>query len=180
MPDTGNSTDANLSSLANRIKAKTEKERRTTEKMIEDSFENLSITLTASATHALGTIERAIDRETLNTKENIMRQIEMLNSGFMKHWLAIALLGLALMLGMFVGGWVLTNLAQSHINSLQSEVTTLKRQVATEKTTLRQLQTQTWGLELMETAEGRFIAPPPGMKFTTGWTVGKRPVIKVE
>ena len=180
MPDTGNSTNANLSNLANRIKAKTEKEHRTTEKMIEDSFENLSITLTASATHALGTIERAIDRETMNTKRNIMEQIKLLNSGFMKHWLAIAFFGLALMLGLFGGGWGLARLAQWHVNSLHSKMTALERQIDIERATLRQLQSQTWGLELMESANGRFIAPPPGMKFVTGWTIDKRPVIKLE
>ena len=180
MPDTGNSTDANLSSLANRIKAKTEKERRTTEKMIEDSFENLSITLTASATHALGTIERAIDRETMNAKRNIMEQIKLLNSGFMKHWLVIALFGLALMLGMFVGGWGLMWGAQHYLNSLHSDLTDLKRQIGKEETTLRQLQSQTWRLEFVEDTNGRFIAPPPGKKLVTGWTIGKRPVIKLE
>lgn len=180
MPDTGNSTGANLSSLANRLKAKAEAERRTTEKMIEDSFENLSITLTASATHALGTIERAIDRETMNVKENIMEQIKLLNSGFMKRWLAIALLGLALMLGMFGGGWGLACLARSHINSLRSEMADLKSRISVEKATLRQLQSQTWGLELVERPEGRFIAPPPGMKLVTGWTIENHPVIKLE
>lgn len=180
MPEIGNSTGGSLANLTDRLKTKTEAERRTAEKMIEDSFENLSINLTASAKHALGTIERAINRETMNVRENITAQIKLLNSGYMKRWLASAILGLGLMLGMFGAGWGLVKGAHHYLNSLRSEWTDLKQQISKEETTLRQLQSQTWGLELVEGENGRFIAPPPGKKFLTNWTIGNRPVIKLE
>lgn len=198
MPETGNSTGEKLSSLADRLKAKTEEERRTTEKMIEDNFENLSLSLnastkmiedsfknsslnlTVSAKNALGIIERAIWDEAMHTNRNVTAHVKLLNNGFMKHWLMCALLGLGLMLGMFAGGFGLTRLALYHLNSLRTELTSLKQQIATEKTSLRQIQSQTWGLELLETAQGRFIILPSNMTPKPGWNYNRRPAIKLE
>jgi hypothetical protein len=180
MPEAGNSTGGKLSSLTDRLKAKTEEERQITEKMIEDCFENLSVNLTASAKNALDTIETAIRHEVWDVKRNVMTHIKLLNSGLMEHWLAAALLGLALMLGLFIGGLGMTKLAQHYLSSLRVELSDLKHQMATEKTTLRQIHSQTWGLELVEVKEGRFIILPPNMTPKPGWTYAQRPAIKLE
>ena len=179
MPNPGNSPNS-LANLTERLKSKTEENRQTAEKQIEAEFESLSLNVSASMKNALATIENAIHRETTTMRERVTSQIKLLNNGFIKHWLVCGLLGLGLFLGMFIGALGMTKLAQHYLYSLRVELSDLKHQIATEKTTLRQIHSQTWGLELVEVKEGRFIILPPNMTLKPGWTYAKRPAIKLE
>ncbi|MDR1083892.1 MAG: hypothetical protein LBP22_03305 [Deltaproteobacteria bacterium] len=179
MPNTGISTTS-LSTLADRLKAKTEEDRQTTERLIEAEFRNLSANVRASMKSALTTIEAATLKEAESAAGQITGRMRLLNSGFMKHWLICGLLGLGLTCGLALGGWGLATLAQHHITNLREEVTTLNRQKAALENTLGQLQSQTWNLTLTETKDGRFIILPPKTIPKTGWTFGKQEAVKLE
>jgi DNA repair exonuclease SbcCD ATPase subunit len=107
-------------------------------------------------------------------------QIRLLNNGFIRHWFVCGLLGLGLTSGLPLGGWGLTTLAKRHISSLHQNITALSHQKASLEATLKQLESKTWGLSLIETPEGRFIILPPKATLKTGWTFGKQPAVKLE
>jgi hypothetical protein len=64
--------------------------------------------------------------------------------------------------------------------NLMQEISELQQQQARQEIAVKQLEAKTWGLELAETPEGRFIILPPKSKARTGWTRGTRQAIKVE
>ena len=186
MPNAGNSPTS-LANLTERLKNKTEEERQTAERLIETEFESLSANVRESMKNALVTIETAISQETVNIRtnmtsqiRNMTNQIRLLNNGFIRHWFMCGLLGLGLTSGLALGGWSLTTLAKRHISSLRQEITALNQQKASLETTLKQLESKTWGLSLVETPEGRFIILPPKAILKTGWTFGKQPAVKLE
>jgi hypothetical protein len=179
MPNAGNSPNS-LANLTERLKSKTEENRQTAEKLIEAEFESLSLNVRESMKNALATIENAINREIVTMRESMTGQIRLLNNGFIKLWLVCGLLGLGLIGGMALGGWGLASLVQRHIISLRQDLTGLNQQKARLEITLKQLESKTWGLSLIEHPEGRFIILPPNATLKTGWKLGKQPAAKLE
>jgi len=179
MPNAGNSPTS-LANLTERLKSKTEEERQTAERLIETEFESFNANVRESMKNALVTIENAIGQETMSIHASMASQIRLLNNGFIRHWFVCGLLGLGLTSGLALGGWGLTTLAKRHISSLHQDITTLSQQKANLETTLKQLESKTWGLSLVERPEGRFIILPPKATLKTGWTFGKQPAVKLE
>jgi hypothetical protein len=186
MPNAGNSPTS-LANLTERLKSKTEEERQTAERLIETEFESFSANVRESMKNALVTIENAIDQEAVSIRanmtiqiSNMASQIRLLNNGFIRHWFVCGLLGLGLTGGLALGGWGLATLAKRHISSLRQNITTLNQQKASLETTLKQLESKTWGLSFIENPEGRFIILPPKAILKTGWTFGKQPAVKLE
>ncbi|MHC1712355.1 MAG: hypothetical protein AB9872_09405 [Solidesulfovibrio sp.] len=64
--------------------------------------------------------------------------------------------------------------------ALIAEIQTLREDKNALETIATQLQERTWGLQLMENQEGRFIILPPKTSAHTGWTVGKQQAVKLE
>ena len=179
MPNAGNSPNS-LANLAERLKSKTEENRQITEKQIKAEFESLSLNVRESMKNALATIENAINREIVTMRESMTGQIKLLKNGFIKFWLVCGLLGLGLICGMVLGGWGLASFVQRHVINLRQDLTDLNHQKARLEITLKQLESKTWGLSLIETPEGRFIILPPNATLKTGWKLGKQPAAKLE
>jgi F0F1-type ATP synthase membrane subunit b/b' len=53
-------------------------------------------------------------------------------------------------------------------------------EIERQEQTLRALQGRTFGVELKQDRNGRFIVLPEGHKASTGWTVGNRTALKLE
>ena len=179
MPNTG-TTNNSLSNLTAKINAQAEADRQALERQMETEFNTFCANLRRYATDALITIEKDIAATTATTREKTAGQMKLLTSGFMKRWLMCGLMGLGLTCGMALGGWGLSALATNHINSLRQDLADLNRQKAALEATVQQLQSQTWGLELTETKDGRFIILPPKVTPKTGWAFEKRQAVKLE
>ena|GEM_PF-1864287 len=171
---------SSLANLTERLKSKTEEDRQTAERQIEAEFKTLSVNVRESMKSALATIEDAMRRETATLSESLTRQARLLNSGLIRHWLMVGLLGLALISGLAVGGLGLATLAQRHVSHLRQNLAYMSQEKARLETALKQLESNTWGLSLVETPEGRFIILPQKATPKTGWTFGKQPAIKLE
>ena len=179
MQNAGNSPSS-LTNLTERLKSKAEEDRQTAERLIETEFKNLSANVRVSMKNALATIENAMLCETATIRENTASHLKRLNNGFIRHWLMCGLLGLGLTGGLTLGGWGLATLAQRQVINLHREVTDLKKKKAGLEDSLKQLESQTWNLRLIETPEGRFIILPPKATLKTGWSFGKQPAAKLE
>jgi hypothetical protein len=80
-----------------------------------------------------------------------------------------------------MGSLGLAKLAERKARSLHQEIFPLQQQQARLEPTVQQLQAKTWGLDLLETPDGRYIILPPKATAKTGYIHNKnRQAIKVE
>ena len=179
MPNTG-TTNNSLSNLTAKINAQAEAERQALERQMETEFKTFCSNLRKCATAVLTTMEKDMAATIATTCEKTAGQMKLLSSGFMKHWLMCGLLGLALTLGLALGGWTLATLASRHVTSLRQGLADLNQQKTTLEATVSQLQSQTWSLTLTDNTQGKFIILPQGVTPKTGWTFGKQEAVKLE
>ena len=170
----------NLADLAERMKEKTEQERQQIENIVSAELTTLRRSLNDATQNALSTIKRDMEQQIQNARETLKEQSKILSLSFGQRWLATSLIALAAIIGITMGGWGLTKLAERKAMNLRQEISQLQQQQAKLETTVKQLQAQTWGLELADSPEGRFIILPPKATAKTGWTHGTRQAIKVE
>lgn len=176
MPNTGNS----LTSLAERMRAKTEQDRQELEALTRQQFDALSKSLRQSSTAALRTTEAAIQEKLGKLEENIASRCQTLNWAFGRKWLQALLLSMALLVGTALGCWGVATLLTHRIMALQGEIQNLNASKVELENTAGQLEKRTWGLKLLENQDGRFIILPPKTSAHTGWTVGKQQAVKLE
>ena len=176
MPNTGNS----LTSLAERMRAKTEQDRQELEALTRQQFDALSKSLRQSSTAALRTTEAAIQEKLGKLEENVASRCHTLSWTFGKKWLQALILSMALLTGTALGGWGVVTLFTRRIMALQGEIQSLHASKAELESTVGQLEKRTWGLKLLENQDGRFIILPPKSSAQTGWTVGKQQAVKLE
>lgn len=181
MPNTGTTTNGNaLSTLAERIRARTEQERQEIEALTRQQFNALQQSLHESSKHALDTTEAAIQSRLTALEKDVARRCGMLTWMFGKRFLQALLLSFALCLGLILGGWGLMRWKTNQIVTLNQESAQLKTYIAALEKTVEQLEAKTWGLELTESKDGRFIILPPKATLKTGWTFGTRQAAKLE
>ncbi|WP_243359606.1 hypothetical protein [Fundidesulfovibrio terrae] len=176
MPNTGNS----LASLAERMRSKAEQDRQELEVLTRQRFDALSESLRQSSTAALSITEAAIQDALGRLEASIASRCQTLSWAFSRRWLQALLLGLALLMGIALGGWGLLAMLQSKAAALQGEIQDLRADKAALEATVAKLSDRTWGLKLLENQEGRFIVLPPNTTPKTGWTVGKQQAVKLE
>ena len=169
-----------LSSLAERMKAKTEQERREIENLTRQQFNSLQQNLSESSKNALSTTEAVILSQLSVLEKNVANRCCILNWMFGKRLLQALLLSCVLFLSLTLGGWGLVHWETSRMLNLRQETEQLKAHIAALETTATQLRDKTWGLELTESKEGRFIILPAKITPKTGWTFGNRQAIKLE
>ena len=58
-------------------------------------------------------------------------------------------------------------------------LTNQAQQIQQQKKTLEALKNQTWGIELYQTENGRFIILPPNSQEKTNWKCQGKPCIKI-
>lgn len=169
-----------LNNLAERLKEKTEQDRQQMENIVNKELANLRQNLSAVTQNALSTIKSDMEREIRKSRETLKEQIKVLSLSFAQRWLTASLIALAILLGLAMGGLGLVKLAERKAMNLHQEISRLQKQQTQLEITVQQLQTQTWGLDLLETPDGRFIVLPPKTIPKTGWTKDGRQVVKVE
>ena len=69
-------------------------------------------------------------------------------------------MGVALIVGLSLGGWGIGKWLTYSIESYREERTALKREIADQQATVRQLEKQTWGVGYLETETGNFLTWP--------------------
>jgi cell division protein FtsL len=180
MQNTGTSTSNSLSNLTARINAQAEAERQALESQVETEFKTLCANLRTSTANAFSTIENDIQTAAATMREKTAAQLKLLNIGFMERCLLCGLASLTLLAVVTMAGMGMAFVAKHYLMSLRQDLDELHNQKTTLEVTVQQLQSQTWGLTLIEDDNGRFIVPSPRTKLKTGWKYGDRPAIKME
>jgi hypothetical protein len=163
-----------LKNLAERMREKAEQERIETEKVFSEQLQTLKDNLQASSQNALRTMSDAMGQEIMGAAEKLRQQYQVLSLAFGRKWIGLAILGVALCLGMAVGGWALTGAWAWRLAGYQTDLELAKQALAN-------LKGEMWNLELRELPNGRFIVFPPGKKSDgQTWKVGDRDAIRME
>lgn len=176
-----------IGDLSSKLKDKISQDREEFEKIARSEFESLQRSLSASSQSALRTIEADISGQLGRMSTTIsesLRELEAKNKRFhralAKTLARSTALGLCLILGGAIGTWLLTMATNRYTVELRQEITELREQRASAQQTLATLEKKTWGIQLLDTKEGRFIILPQKTTAKPGWTIGKRPAIKLE
>ncbi len=75
---------------------------------------------------------------------------------------------MSILIASLIGSWGLTR-----------SLTNQAQQIQEQKKTLEALKKQTWGIELYQTENGRFIILPPDSREKTNWKCQGKPCIKI-
>ncbi len=169
-----------LANLAERMKEKAEQERQQIESIVSGELTNLRLNLSDATRNALNTIKSDMEGEIRSARWALKDQTQTLCWSIGQRWLMVSLIALAAIIGVTLGGWGLAKLVERKVLNLHREISHLQGQQTQLEATVNQLEAKTWGLELLEAQEGRFIVLPPNTTAKTGWTRGKRQAIKVE
>lgn len=164
----------NLNSLVEKLKAKTEQERREMEALTRQQFDALSKSLSESSKNALNTTEAAILAQLSSLERNMTSRCRLLSAAFGWKCLQALVLTLCILTGAGLGGWGLLNLAGNRAMTLQRELTALsERKVALEAQSA-QIWTTFKGLEPYQSEGKSYLLTPEGWTITHGGTLGKR------
>ena len=164
----------NLNSLAERMKAKMEQDRREMESQTRQQFDALSKSLSASSKNALNTTDDAIQHHFASLERNVTSRCRMLSAAFGWKCLQALVITLCILTGATFGGWGLMTLAGNKATALQREITTLSER----KTALEIQSAALWatfkGLESYQADGKDYLLTPEGWKIIRAGTVGKR------
>lgn len=100
----------------------------------------------------------------------------------LKKWpLCTMLIAVLLFFGALLGvGYYWLERGRELIAEQTAQLESLKASIQTEKATLAEMKSKTWGLSLYEDPKGRFIVLPKGIRVDTEtWTVGKNAAIRL-
>ena len=173
MESSGTSQNS-LSSLAERIKAKTEQERQEVETLTQQQFSALSANLQQSSKNALSTTEAAILKEIVEMEKNITSRCQSLGSMFSKKYLYSILLSAGILSLTVLTCWGLITLYQYRITDLRREMVGLTG----ERDALEAKNTALWntfkGLEPYQVEGKHYLLTPKGLIIRSAGTVGQR------
>lgn len=163
-----------LTTLAERLKAKTESERQEAEALIRQNFTALSQSLSASSKDALRTTEIAIRDNLSNMEKNLSSQCRIMGQLFSRQYRLALAWSMGILLLTIVTAWGLITLARYRITELESEITALNER----KLTLEEGYAEVWrtfkGLEAYH-AEGQdYLLTARGWSIVHAGTVDKR------
>jgi hypothetical protein len=170
MPNNGTS----LLSLAERIKARTEKDTQEIETLTRQQFESLSRSLSESSKNALASTESVILKNIAELEKNISSRCQNLGQMFdRKYWLAWILSG-GIVLVSALTAWGLIAFSKNHIMDLRQEVAALSARKETMEAQNFRIWTTFKGLEPYR-AEGKdYLLTPEGWTIRTAGMLGKR------
>jgi hypothetical protein len=164
----------NLTSLAKRIKAKTEQEQRELETLTRQQFNALSKSLSESSKNALSTTEAAILGSITDMETNITSRCRSLGKMFDRKYLASILLSAGILLLTTLACWGLMMLYQHRITDLRQETTSLQNRKEILESSTAEIRAIFKGLAPYQ-AEGKdYLLTPEGWKIIHAGTVGKR------
>ena len=164
----------NLNSLTEKLKAKTDQERREMEALTRQQFDTLSQSLRESSKAALGTTEAAIVRQLTSLEQNVTSRCRMLSAAFGGKCLQVLALTLCILIGAGLSGWGLLTMAGNKVAALRQEITVLSER----KEALEVQSARIWatfkGLEPYQSEGKDYLLTPEGWTITHGGTTGKR------
>lgn len=146
--------------MSEKLRQKMEEDRQQFEALTQRQLQQLSESCRKQYAAALNTIAGDIRSEVRGLSWMI--------------WARPALIGLTLLLAVGGGGWGL-------MSYLASQIEGQMRMIQQQRQTLSQLQARTWGLDLNQSDQGRFIVLPAGTTIdpNRGWMVGDREAIRL-
>ena len=164
----------NLNTLAERMKARTEQERRELETRTRQQFDALSKSLNESSKNALGTTEAAILHQLSSLERSMTSRCRMMSAAFGWKCLQALTLTLCILTGAVFGGWSLLTLAGNKVTALHREIATLSEQ----KAALEARNSKIWatfkGLEPYQSDGKDYLLTPEGWTIIHAGTAGKR------
>ena len=164
----------NLNSLAEKLKAKTNQERREMEALTRQQFDTLSQSLRESSKVALDTTEAAILRQFASLEQSVTSRCRILSAAFGWKCLQALALTLCILMGAGLSGWGLLTLAEKKIAALRQEISVLSEQ----KEALEVQSARIWatfkGLEPYQSEGKDYLLTPEGWTITHGGTLGEK------
>ena len=163
-----------LNTLAERVKAKTEQERREMEALTRQQFEALSKSLSELSKNALSTTEAAILSGIKDMETNITSRCQSLGKMFDGKYLASILLSAGILLLTTLACWGLMTLYQHRITDLRQEIANLQNRKEILESSTAEIRAIFKGLTPYQ-AEGKdYLLTPESWKIIHAGMVGKR------
>ena len=164
-----------LLSLAERLKARTERDTQEIESLTRKQFDSLSRSLAESSQNVLNATENGIRKSMSGLESEIASRCRIMSLAFGKTCLQAATLIFIILLAAGLSGWGLITLFRSEAQELRQEITELTaRKEVLEKTVA------TWPLALRDAPNGKFIIPTPPHTLKDRWTFDNQPAWKLE
>ena len=167
-------SNGNLTSLAERIRAKTEQDAQEIESLTRKQFESLSKSLSASSKAALSTTESAIHSNIAELEKNLTSRFQSLEQTFNRKYLYSILLSAGILMTTVCTCWGLITLYRYQITDLRQEIASLKEMKAAWDRDFPPIQRAFSGLELYQASGKNYLLLPTGRTFREAGTVGKR------
>jgi ATP-dependent exoDNAse (exonuclease V) alpha subunit len=164
----------NLNSLTEKLKARTEQERREVESLTRQQFNALSKSLSESSKNALNTTEAAILSGIADMEKNITSRCQSLGKMFDGKYLASILLSAGILLLATLACWGLMRLYQHRITDLRQEITALQNRKEILESNTAEIRAIFKGLEPYREKDKDYLLTPEGWKIIHAGTVGKR------
>lgn len=167
-------SNGNLSSLAEKMRARTERERQETEALTRKQFDALSRSLSESSKNALDTTEAAIFSGIADMEKNITSRCRDLGEMFNGKYRLSITLSAGILLLTVLTCWGLITLYQHRITDARRELTELTR----EKEAIQEQSARIWatfkGLEPYHENGKDYLLTPEGRILRSAGMVGKR------
>ena len=154
--------------LSARLRQKLEQERQEIESVTGSELRRLGENLRRIASEERRITEAA-------TEEAIGRLRGML----LWSWLRPLVIGVVLSIGICVGSWGTMQWLGWQIQSRIETRASLELEIERQRETVKRLQQSSWGIQLQESPEGRFVVLPPGTLDHPPWRVGGRPAVRL-
>ena len=168
----GISKPGNLSERLRQRRAEEERliaaERERSEELIRSEFRRLGESVRDAGASAQRTIENAME-------EVVDRQIAVLQWS----WVLPLGAGIGVFVLILLGNWGLTRWLSSSIRSQLEIREGLREEIREQSRTLEELEAETWGVELREVPEGRFVVLEEGSEVDPNWRLDGRPAIRI-
>lgn len=188
---------SNVQSLAAKLAEKQATDREQIEALTRRELEKLASDLQKRSSAALSGTLDAIESDLNQRLSGIKKQIEAqtrplstslasvkaeaetLQALTFRGWLKPLALSLSLLLGIFAGSWALIAWLSHSIQGQLETRAALAQQIEQQQQALAKIEARTWGVELHQDSNGRFLILPPGVEPSTGWQIGKRQAVRL-
>ena len=166
--------NGNLHTLAERIRAKTERDAQEIESLTRQQFESLSRSLSESSKNALNTTESVIRNSIAELEKNITSRFLSLGNIFNQKYLYSILLSGGILMLTCLTAWGLITLYRYQIADLQQEIAELKTEKTAWNRDFPPIQRAFTGLELYQADGKHYLLLPESRTFRMAGMTGKR------
>ena len=124
-------------------------------------------------------LRASVRAEGERTRSVIEGDLRELRTGIARKLLWSLTIGMLLVAGVALGSWGLISFLSRDIQHKIETRQELAAQIEQQSETLKQLQAGTWGIDLRQMSNGRFVVLPPSTIEDPPWTVDGRPAIRL-